>query len=995
MRIDDKICVSYHFPSTGSLHPGRSGCPDAIRAGVRHMGKYLAFISYRHKERDQKISGMLQRKLENWHLPQETPIRKKRKVFRDTDELPTSPDLGADLERAIAESGWLIALCSEEYCKSLWCMREIEEFVESGRKDRILPVLLDGTQTSAVPETIRDLPLAADLRHFTGRALGRKVDECIAILLGRMAGEQAEKYAASERRSRVLTRSGVFAAAMAAVIGFALYANNTAIRIAGNNEEIAAATRQAEEARMEAVAERNQAMIENGRFAAEQAWDAINRNEDIQAIRLALAALPEDLHGDEPVSEEALSALRAALNMPGKPKDAFQFSYSVDTDFRITGYISGYDYGGSQGIVLLSGQEQLTAYYLSYPDREIREIDLPKEFYDHRIYDGDDLYYISWQEDSRGAEGVCTTTNYYKDEEPLAQLELDTTPVSAGFSYNSARTAVVDEDGVLSLFDTFNGKKKAVLPGKWRSVYYANSNAFFCAVDDEGHAYRIDAVTLEKRCTYDSPSPVLELQLCDDKEEMLAHCEDGVRIYDAADGRLITQIIPQEVPNQVLWGGYDTHLWAHEGNAVVLLYDNRVDVYEIVTETDLSETDYIPLYAVGVNRQCARAFYSHDSKYVYQQQYSGQLSKWDADTGEVLWYETERWDLQGNVHDDSALSADGNAIWRVNTNMDGLQKIDAATGEKLWEQVWEGNRNILTPEETLGKYKEIAFSRYLYSQAIVVFNTETGDLLWQRENAGSAFWSPAGDEIHVVWKELDEEADVNRATYSRLDPLTGEVIAETVLIDLPYESDVRTTNLSEELGLILLCSNPVTDDGEEGTFVEGFSLETGEPIGTWSFSKKCSLIFSYTGVPVLKWTDSEREAAFCRVLLDGGALGPEVPADSEEGRKLTTVRSLGYDPHDRLLDSASSKYVLFDHDEAALNHVDLEMSALTITRISDGLRLMNLDYAGIAIGCDVAPDGSSICIYGYYTTPRIIRISDPDTLVAKAKRKLEREEGNA
>ena len=142
-------------------------------------------------------------------------------------------------------------------------------------------------------------------------------------------------------------------------------------------------------------------------------------------------------------------------------------------------------------------------------------------------------------------------------------------------------------------------------------------------------------------------------------------------------------------------------------------------------------------------------------------------------------------------------------------------------------------------------------------------------------------------------------------------------------------------------------------------------------------------------------TDSEREASFCRVLLDGGALGLEVPADSEEGRKLTTVRSLGYDPHDRLLNPASSKYVLFDQDEAAMNHVDLDMSALTITRISDGLRLMNLDYAGIAIGCDVAPDGSSICIYGYYTTPRIIRISDPDTLVAKARKKLEREEGNA
>ena len=87
------MCVVQHLQMIFSLS-GRTGCP-VFRIGVMHMGKYLAFISYRHKERDQKISGVLQRKLENWHLPKETAILRKRKVFRDTDELPTSPDPGS------------------------------------------------------------------------------------------------------------------------------------------------------------------------------------------------------------------------------------------------------------------------------------------------------------------------------------------------------------------------------------------------------------------------------------------------------------------------------------------------------------------------------------------------------------------------------------------------------------------------------------------------------------------------------------------------------------------------------------------------------------------------------------------------------------------------------------------------------------------------------------------------------------------------------------
>ena len=182
------------------------------------MGKYIAFISYRHTEREQRLSLTLRRKLEGWRLPKGSSLPKKRKVFRDTDELPTSASLGDDIETALRESEWLIALCSEEYVESLWCRREIEKYIEMGRKDRILPVLVSGTPETSIPEEIRDLTPVADLRETEGRNTRAEAGTCTAALLGRMAGGDPETYAASERRSRLLVSCGVTAAVCAAAV---------------------------------------------------------------------------------------------------------------------------------------------------------------------------------------------------------------------------------------------------------------------------------------------------------------------------------------------------------------------------------------------------------------------------------------------------------------------------------------------------------------------------------------------------------------------------------------------------------------------------------------------------------------------------------------------------------------------------------------------------------------------------------------------------------
>ena len=94
------------------------------------MNKYLAFISYRHQPESLDAAVRIRKGLEGHHLPADCPLPKHRKVFRDTDELPTSTDLGTDIENALHGSGYLIALCTEEYVHSRWCLREVEVFLE-------------------------------------------------------------------------------------------------------------------------------------------------------------------------------------------------------------------------------------------------------------------------------------------------------------------------------------------------------------------------------------------------------------------------------------------------------------------------------------------------------------------------------------------------------------------------------------------------------------------------------------------------------------------------------------------------------------------------------------------------------------------------------------------------------------------------------------------------------------------------------------------------
>ena len=118
--------------------------------------KYWAFISYSHQ--DNQWAAWLHKGLETYRVPQRLvggeerafPMPKKIfPVFRDREELPTSADLGQQINLALRQSRYLIVICSPRSATSLWVNEEIKYFKALGRENQVLAVIVDGEPNAA------------------------------------------------------------------------------------------------------------------------------------------------------------------------------------------------------------------------------------------------------------------------------------------------------------------------------------------------------------------------------------------------------------------------------------------------------------------------------------------------------------------------------------------------------------------------------------------------------------------------------------------------------------------------------------------------------------------------------------------------------------------------------------------------------------------------------------------------------------------------------
>ncbi|MEY8250846.1 MAG: toll/interleukin-1 receptor domain-containing protein [Colwellia sp.] len=118
---------------------------------IDNNAKYWAFISYSQK--DKAWGDWLHRRLEAYGIPKhlvgtvtsEGNIPKQLlPIFRDREELPTSADLGNDIQQALKDSRCLIVICSPHSANSFWVNEEIRRFKAMGKSHRVHCLIVDG-----------------------------------------------------------------------------------------------------------------------------------------------------------------------------------------------------------------------------------------------------------------------------------------------------------------------------------------------------------------------------------------------------------------------------------------------------------------------------------------------------------------------------------------------------------------------------------------------------------------------------------------------------------------------------------------------------------------------------------------------------------------------------------------------------------------------------------------------------------------------------------
>ena len=149
----------------------------------------IAFISY--KREDEAWAKWLQKKLEYYKLP--TEIRKKnpdlefyecpRHIFKDTTDL-SGGVLAKAIKAGLDSSKFLVVICSPRAAKSEWVCKEVQDFIDTGREEYIIPFIVEGEpyakdiENECFPEALRSL---AGERELLGININENGREAAAV----------------------------------------------------------------------------------------------------------------------------------------------------------------------------------------------------------------------------------------------------------------------------------------------------------------------------------------------------------------------------------------------------------------------------------------------------------------------------------------------------------------------------------------------------------------------------------------------------------------------------------------------------------------------------------------------------------------------------------------------------------------------------------------------------------------------------------------------
>lgn len=187
----------------------------------------IAFISY--KREDEAWAKWLQKKIEHYKLPIE--IRKihpnlefserPRHVFKDTTDL-SGGVLAKAIKAGLDSSKFLIVICSPRAAKSEWVCKEVQEFIDSGREEYIIPFIIEGEphaknkENECFPSTLKSLAGERELLGININENGREA--AIVKVVARMFGLSFDSLWQRFKREEKQRKRSIITAFILAII---------------------------------------------------------------------------------------------------------------------------------------------------------------------------------------------------------------------------------------------------------------------------------------------------------------------------------------------------------------------------------------------------------------------------------------------------------------------------------------------------------------------------------------------------------------------------------------------------------------------------------------------------------------------------------------------------------------------------------------------------------------------------------------------------------
>ncbi len=346
--------------------------------------KYDAFISYRHCELDMEVAKSIQKKLEGFKLPKEfvgrTPNGKTKieRVFRDQDELPLASNLGDPIEQALANSDYLIVICTPRLPESSWCAKEIETFIGMHGREHVLAVLAEGEPSESFPEMLRFEkaiafdedgnpheqirefePLAAEARGANSSQRNKNIKDAVLRLAAPIFGLNYDDLRQRHRERRNKRILAVSSSVAAVFFVFAMVCMFLTLRISSQKStieaqygEIETKSKEIEKKNIEItkqndeIKEQNEAITRQNEEISQKNEEIINQNAEINeqyrreqkkyAESMADASIELMYHG---LPKDAVYAVRNA--MPDTMEE-ITAPYSAAADYALTNALGLY-----------------------------------------------------------------------------------------------------------------------------------------------------------------------------------------------------------------------------------------------------------------------------------------------------------------------------------------------------------------------------------------------------------------------------------------------------------------------------------------------------------------------------------------------------------------------------------------------------------------------------------------------------------------------------